>query len=80
MLITSDIQTALENTVNLVSTVLDDDVEKLSIKNQEKLEGILEDLLDIIQDLDLSIEDEYPVSTDVNQMIMEIIEMEEETL
>ena len=75
----SDIQTALENTVNLVSTVLDDDVEKLSIKNQEKLEGILEDLLDIIQDLDLSIEDEYPVSTDVNQMIMEIIEMEEET-
>ena len=79
MLITSDIQTALENTVNLVSTVLDDDVEKLSIKNQEKLEGILEDLLDIIQDLDLSIEDEYPVSTDVNQMIMEIIEMEEET-
>ena len=47
-----DIQITLEKATNLISAVLEDDVSKFSIKNQEKLGGVMEDLLDIINDFD----------------------------
>ena len=75
----SDIQSILEKVINLINAALEDNANSFSVKNQDKLEGVVEDLLDVVQDLELSIEEEYPVITDINQLMMEIIELEEET-
>jgi hypothetical protein len=75
----SDIQSILEKVINLINAALEDNVNSFSVQNQDKLEGVVEDLLDIVQDLDMSIEEEYHVIPDINQLMMEIIELEEET-
>ena len=75
----SDIQSILEKVINLINAALEDNANSFSVQNQDKLEGVVEDLLDVVQDLELSIEEEYPVITDINQLMMEIIELEEET-
>lgn len=58
-----------------ISEILEESATELSVTNSQKLEEMLEDLIDIVTDLDQIAElDENPPKIDINEIIYDLDE------
>jgi hypothetical protein len=71
----SDLIDSLIMVSSRISEILEESATELSVTNSQKLEEMLEDLIDIVTDLDQIAElDENPPKIDINEIIYDLDE------